>query len=195
MTRMKLFLVCIAMTAACGRDRAPAGARTTQQPRAYDIGARTTETELAGFNIDINPAGAGLPAGHGVAAEGAAVFGSKCAMCHGAQGEGAGTFPRLVGREPGDSFGFGRNVKLVKTIGNYWPYSTTLFDYVRRAMPLNAPGTLSNAEVYGLTAYLLAMNRIIGENEVMDARSLPRVRMPARDHFIADDRRGGHDFR
>jgi len=100
-------------------------------------------------------------------------------------------YPKLIGREPRSDFPFGRDPKIVKTIGNYWPYSTTVFDYVRRAMPLTAPGSLSSNEVYDLVAYLLAENGIIPRDAVIDQRSLPAVKMPARDRFVRDDRTGG----
>jgi len=93
------------------------------------------------------------------------------------------------------TFRFGTDVKLVKTTGNYWPYATTLYDYIHRAMPFAAPGSLQPNEVYALVAFLLAENRIIPRTAVMDARTLPAVRMPARDHFVRDDRTGGRGFR
>ena len=97
--------------------------------------------------------------------------------------------------DPRDGFVFGQDLKHVKTIGNYWPYATTVYDYVHRAMPLDAPGSLRPNEVYALTAFLLAENEIIARGAVMDARTLPMVRMPARDRFVADDRTGGAAFR
>lgn len=162
----------------------------------YRLGHVATQAQIAAVDIDVNPTGAGLPAGSGTAAQGAATFAAKCAVCHGANGEGAGTiFPKLVEPARDTSFNFGNNVKLVKTIGNYWPYSTTVFDYVRRAMPLTAPGSLTDDEVYGLVAYLLARNNVISENTVMDAKSLPAVKMPGRGRFVIDDRKGGQGFR
>lgn len=171
---------------ACGRRE-----KTAQ----YDIGTPVTEASLAAYNIDVNPAGAGLPAGSGTVARGAQLYAEKCALCHGANGEGQGAFPKLIGPAEGNAFGFGRDAKLVKTIGNYWPYSTTVFDYIRRAMPFIAPGSLSSDDVYSLTAFLLARNRIIGDNVVIDAQSLPKIRMPAHNHFVRDDRAGGVRFR
>ncbi len=159
------------------------------------MGREPTRAEIAAWNVDVNPAGAGLPAGSGTHATGAVIFAQKCASCHGARGEGMGPIPRLVGREPRADFPFGRELKYVKTIGNYWPYATTIYDYVQRAMPLNAPGSLRPDEVYGLVAFLLAENEIVDRTAVLDARTLPRVRMPARDHFVPDDRTGGAGFR
>jgi cytochrome c len=94
-----------------------------------------------------------------------------------------------------DSFPFDRDFKIPKTVGNYWPYATTLYDYVHRAMPYAAPGSLSPDETYAVVAYLLAANHVIADSAVMDARTLPRVVMPARRHFVPDDRKGGSEFR
>jgi cytochrome c len=109
-------------------------------------------------------------------------------------GEGLATNPRLVGAEPRD-FSFALDPKIPRTIGNYWPYATTLYDYINRAMPFNAPGSLPPDDVYGLVAFLLAENGVIGRRETMDATSLPKVHMPARGRFVQDDRAGGHTFR
>ena len=178
----------------------PAGLRPTPTPPArYGIGRAASAAEIAAWNIDVGADGRALPAGRGTAAQGAALYARKCAACHGARGEGMGqghaAYPRLVGRDPRDGFPFGEDFRQVKTIGNYWPHATTLFDYVRRAMPLTAPGTLSDDETYALVAYLLAENEIVGRDVVMDARALRAVRMPARDRFVPDDRRDGPGFR
>lgn len=194
MTTKWVVLAALLVAGACERH-APATLEKSSRPDRFGLGQTATAAQLAAFDIDVTPDGKGLPVGRGTARAGAAVYAAKCAVCHGAKGEGLGTFPKLVGAEPRDSFPFGRNVKLVKTIGNYWPYSTTLFDYIRRAMPLMAPGSLTNDEVYGLTAFLLAENRIIEAGAVMDANSLPKVEMPARKHFVPDNRKGGSEFR
>jgi hypothetical protein len=115
-------------------------------------------------------------------------------MCHGATGT-EGPAERLVGREPRQGFPFGRDPTLVRTIGNYWPYATTLYDYINRAMPLNAPGSLKPDEVYSAVAYLLWRNEIIPDTLVLNAQTLPRVVMPARDRFVVDNRRGGSEVR
>ena len=172
-------------------------------PARFAIGRAATASEMAAWDIAVAPDGHGLPAGRGTPAQGAAIFAAKCAVCHGAAGEGqAGTpapgqaaAPRLVGREPRDGFAFGQDPKLVKTIGNYWPYATTLFDYVRRSMPLTAPGSLRNDEVYALVAFLLAQNEIVDRAATLDSASLVAVRMPARDKFVPDDRKGGAVFK
>jgi len=142
-----------------------------------NLGKPLTPDELAGWDINILPDGTGLPAGSGTTSEGARIYSAKCAMCHGENGKG-GTNARLVGREPI------KDMESEKTIANFWPYATTLFDYIRRAMPWRQPRSLSNDEVYALTAYILSLNKLIGENETMNARTLPKVRMPNRDGFI-----------
>ena len=163
--------------------------------RYAGIGRRATRTEEQAWNIDVNASGEGLPPGSGRYAEGASLFAQKCAACHGSHGEGLATYPRLIGRDPRNGFPFGQDFHLAKTIGNYWPYSTTLYDYIHRAMPLTAPGSLRPDETYSLVAYLLAENQIIDRTMVIDARSLPRIRMPARDRFVPDDRVAGPAFR
>jgi cytochrome c len=122
------------------------------------------------------------------------VYASKCAICHGTKGEGLPPNPRLIGREPRD-FSFADDRTLVKTVGNFWPYATTLFDYTRRAMPQTAPGSLTPDETYGVVAWILAENEIIPRDLVIHAASLPKVMMPARDRFVRDDRTGGAGFR
>ena len=187
-------------TASGGPPERPAEVRATPaHPARFGVARAATAAEVAAWDLDANPAGVGLPPGRGTHAEGALVYARKCASCHGARGEGMGTgaaaYPRLIGREPRAGFPFGQDLRHVKTVGNYWPYATTVYDYVRRAMPLTAPGSLTAGEVYALTAFLLAENEVIGRDVVMDAASLPRVRMPARGRFVRDDRRGGAGFR
>lgn len=160
---------------------AQTAAPTAQPPARYGIGRSATPGEIAARDIDIPPDGRGLPPGRGTPAEGAAIYATKCAKCHGATGR-EGPNDVLVGREPRD-FGFSANPKAARTIGNYWPYATTVFDYVRRAMPPEAPGSLTDAEVYALSAHLLHLNELIPATAVMDATTLPKVAMPARDRF------------
>ena len=158
--------------------------------RLGTIGRTATPEEIRAWDIDVNGTGVGLPPGSGSWARGAEVFARQCASCHGPKGEGMATNPRLIGAEPRD-FSFALDPKLPKTIGNYWPYATTIYDYVSRAMPFNAPGTLTPDETYSIVAFLLVENDIIARGTVVDARSLPRIRMPARDRFVVDNRTGG----
>ncbi len=159
---------------------------TAGWPAGFGFGRTATAREIAALDLAVRPDGKGLPAGAGTVSEGRAIYQVKCAACHGMTGK-EGPFARLVAP-------MGDTTK-AKAIGNYWPYATTLFDYVRRAMPFNAPGSLPAAEVYSLTAYLLAANKVIDSTMVMDARSLPRVKMPAHDLFVPDDRQGGAQVR
>lgn len=181
-------------TACSGGTRAETG----EPPPSgrYDLGRSATSAEIAAQNIDIGADGAELPPGSGTVAQGAMVYGAQCASCHGVRGEGmAPAYPALVGREPREGFPFGRDPRAEKTIGNYWPHATTLFDYVRRAMPQLAPGSLTDDEVYAVTAWLLSQNEIIGADVALDAEALRAVKMPARDRFVPDDRKGGREVR
>ena len=154
------------------------------------IGRPATAAEVRALDIDVMPDGRGLPVGHGTPTEGAVIYASKCAACHGANGEG-GSAERLVGRNDGDSFAFATNPRLARTIGSYWPYATTLYDYTSRSMPFGQPGTLAPDETYSLVAFLLFRNGVILEGTVVDQASLPKVVMPARDRFVPDNRDGG----
>jgi mono/diheme cytochrome c family protein len=169
---------------------AQSGSATARQPSRLGIGRAATAAEIAKLDIDVMPDGRGLPAGRGTVAEGATLYAAKCQACHGAGGAGASA-ERLVGRESGPNFNFAMDPKLVKTVGNYWPYATTLYDYTYRAMPFMQPGTLTPNETYALVAYILALNKIVPEDAVMDQATLPKVVMPARDRFVPDNRRGG----
>jgi cytochrome c len=158
-----------------------------QVPPTFGIGRPATPAEIAALDIDAGPDGVGLPPGRGTAADGAPVYAARCAGCHGKTGK-EGPNDVLVGRLPGDAFPFARDARAPKTIGSYWPYATTVFDYIRRAMPPDAPGSLKDDEVYGLVAYLLSLNELIPADAVVDAASLPKVKMPAHDHFVPDTR-------
>ena len=161
----------------------------------FGLGRAPSKAELKAWSISVNPAGSNLPPGKGSFTSGEKVFAAKCASCHGAQGEGIPpTYPKLVQAEPKD-FSFDTDYKIPHTVGNYWPYATTLYDYINRSMPLTEPGSLTPDEVYGVVAYLLAANGVIAKDAVMDARTLPKVEMPSRDHFVNDDRSGGAEFR
>jgi S-disulfanyl-L-cysteine oxidoreductase SoxD len=142
------------------------------------LGQPVAPATLAAIDIGIAPDGKGLPPGRGTAVDGASVFAAKCAACHGVGGEN-GLHDRLVGGQ-----GSLTTDKPVKTVGSYWPYATTVFDYIRRTMPFQEPRSLADDEVYAVTAWLLWRNGVIGERTVMDAKSLPKVRMPNRDSFI-----------
>ena len=163
----------------------------------YGLGRAAFSGEVAALDIDVAPDGHGLPPGRGTAAQGALLFAQKCASCHAAQGQGMPpTFPALVGRDPnGEGFPFARDWRITRTIGNYWPEATTVFDYVRRAMPHTAPGSLTNDEVYALTAFLLAANQVISRDAALDSASLMKVKMPYHDKFVRDNRRGGNEVK
>ena len=143
------------------------------------LGQAVSAADLAAWDISIGPDGVGLPPGKGTSAQGEAVYFNKCAACHGEKGTGkpndalvGGTGTLAAGQTP------------VKTVGSFWPYATTLFDYIRRAMPYNEPKSLTDDEVYAVSAYILALNGIVGESDVIDAQSLPKVKMPNREGFI-----------
>lgn len=171
-----------------------ASAAREAPPERYGFGQPATPQEIVAWDADVRPDGMGLPPGSGTVAEGARIYAEKCVACHGLTGT-EGPYDRLVGREPRDSFTFGRDPSLVSTIGNYWPYATTLYDYINRAMPQMQPGSLAPSEVYSLVAWLLWRNEIIAQDAVMDATSLPAVVMPARNRFVRDNRRGGAEIR
>lgn len=156
-------------------------------PEGLGLGRRATAADIAALDIDVRPDGRGLPPGSGSVAEGERLFAEACAACHGAEGLG-GPEGSLVGRNEGDSFLFGDGVRGARTIGSYWPWATTVFDYVRRAMPWDRPGSLSDAQVYAVTAYLLHRNGLLEADAVLDAQSLPGIVMPARDRYVIDDR-------
>lgn len=182
----------ILVSACASPDSPPMAAATVlqdQHPERFGFGRAATHDEIALLDIDVMPDGTGLPAGSGSVSEGKAVYALKCAACHGATGV-EGPNDRLVGRLPDDAFTFGDDlsVRRYKAIGSYWPYSTTLFDYIRRAMPQTAPGSLQDNEVYALTAYLLHLNDLIDDDAIMNQENLPAVKMPARNHFVPDDR-------
>ena len=144
-----------------------------------NLGQPIDAADLAPWDISIGPDGAGLPPGRGTAAQGEAIYAAKCQACHGEKGAGRPN-DALVGGK--GSLEAGKAP--VKTVGSYWPYATTLFDYIRRAMPFQDSKSLTNDEVYAVSAYILSLNEIIGKDDVLDAQSLPKVRMPNRDGFI-----------
>jgi cytochrome c len=181
-------IILLMTIAACAADS------SDHRPARFGLGTRATAEDIAARDVDVAPDGTGLPRGHGSVSDGERLYRERCAACHGTRGEGGGggEYPALIGRAPaGEGFPFGRVPGLTRTIGNYWPYATTVFDYIRRAMPRNAPGSLSNDEAYALTAYLLAANGVISPDAILDSASLVAVRMPYADRFVPDDRRGG----
>jgi mono/diheme cytochrome c family protein len=144
-----------------------------------NLGKPIDEAAIAAWDISILPDGTGLPKGSGTPAQGAVIYAEKCAACHGDNGKGGGPAAALVS----DAVIAGISASQ-KTIKNFWPYSTTIFDFVRRAMPFQMPLSLTDDEVYALTAYILAENKLIGANDTMNAQTLPKVKMPNRDNFI-----------
>ena len=168
-TRSTLLGACIAFTAWHGVALA----------EGPNLGKTASPEEIASWDVSIGPSGAGLPPGSGTPQQGEQVYVAKCVGCHGDKGAGKPN-DQLVGGQ--GSLGAGQTP--VKTIGSFWPYATTVFDYVRRAMPLNEPKSLRDDEVYAVVAYLLQLNGVIGETDTMDAKTLPAVRMPNRDGFV-----------
>ena len=153
---------------------------TAKSPAAQQrlgIGQTPTEELINAWNIDVAPDGTNLPDGAGSVAQGQKVFADTCAACHGEHGT-EGPMDRLVGGR-----GTLATKKPIMTVGSYWPYATTLYDYVRRAMPLNAPQSLTPDQVYAVTAYVLNMNKIVSDNAVLDRNSLPKIKMPNREGF------------
>jgi cytochrome c len=143
------------------------------------LGRPATPDEIARIDISIPPDGKGLPAGSGSVSQGAAVFAQKCAVCHGANAEGTPSGDRLIG-----GIGSLNTANPLKTVASYWPYATTVFDYIRRAMPITNPQSLQNDEVYAVTAYILSVDNIVPKDAVLDAQSLPKVQMPNRAGFV-----------
>src|ERR1700743_1551594 len=167
--------VLLALAAAVSAARA-------EMQNHYGIGRAATEAEIAGWNIDIGRNGENLPPGSGTVSHGREVFAQQCSGCHGAQREGGGC-ERLVGGQ-----GTVGTPKPIKTVGSYWPYAPTLFDYIRRAMPQSAPQSLSNEDVYVVAAYVLNMNGLFPADATLDATSLSAIKMPNRRMFVGDPR-------
>ena len=144
-----------------------------------NLGREVKPEEIAAWDMSISPDGSPLPSGGGTASEGGAVYNAKCVGCHGVNCTGGPADPLAGG------IGTLASKKPVKTVGSYWPYATTLFDYIRRAMPFDAPQSLSNDEVYAVSAYLLSLNGIVDHKAQMNAKTLPQVKMPNRDGFVS----------
>jgi S-disulfanyl-L-cysteine oxidoreductase SoxD len=172
-TLRRVALIASLVLAACASQPVSNG-------RPPALGAPASPEEIARYDISIPPGGAGLPGGSGTARQGAAVYAAKCVACHGDKGAG----------KPADALAGGQGTLASKapmrTVGSYWPYATTLFDYVRRAMPITNPLSLSDDEVYAVSAYVLFLNGIVGEDVAINAQTLPQVKMPNRDGFASD---------
>ena len=153
-----------------------------QAEEHFGIGRSATPQEIKGWDIDIGRDGSNLPPGSGSVARGRTVFAEQCAACHGEKGQG-GVGDRLVGGQ-----GTLATPKPVRTVGGYWPYAPTLFDYIRRAMPQNAPQSLSNEDVYAVSAYILNLNGLVPADATLDAKTLAAVKMPNRNDFVPDPR-------
>ena len=154
------------------------------KPGYYNYGTPATPEQIAGWDIAVRPDGAGLPPGTGSVSKGADIYAGQCAACHGTFGEGEGRYPKLSGGE-----GTLRAERPEPTVGSYWPFATTLWDYINRAMPFPSPHALSANDIYAITAYVLNINNIVGNDFVADRNSLPKVKMPNHDHFIWQDPR------
>lgn len=174
MSKRVIAMTALLLLGACASTMTPAPAPT----KGPNLGRVLDAQQLVAFDISIPPSGEGLPAGSGSVKQGANVYAGKCVACHGEKGAGkpadvlVGGIGSLATKTP------------QRTVGSYWPYATTLFDYVRRAMPIQNPKTLTNDEVYAVTAYLLNLNGIVAEEAVLNAQSLPQVKMPNRNGFI-----------
>ena len=192
MRRLALGVAAVAVAAACAPDAPPArddaaGAGASSS-RLFGFGSPASEDRIALWNIDVKPDGEGLPPGSGSVEDGRRLYEVQCVACHGSTGT-EGPNDRLVPAANWEQWPSGR------TVGGYWPYATTLFDYVRRAMPQATPGSLSDDEVYAVSAYVLHLNGLLPADAVIDSASLAAVEMPARDRFVPDDRRGGPEVR
>jgi S-disulfanyl-L-cysteine oxidoreductase SoxD len=162
---------------------------STQLQQPYGFGRTPTQAEINAWNIDVRGSdGNGLPPGSGTVAQGEAIYAAQCASCHGDFGEGNGRMPLLAGGR-----GTLTSAQPMQTVGSYWPYAPTLFDYIRRAMPFPNPESLSNDEVYAVTAYVLYLNDIVKQNSVLDAKTLAAITMPNRNGFVKDPRPDIHN--
>ena len=180
-TRELLIGLCLMMISVASTSQAQ-----SRSGIGYGIGHSATPAQIKAWDIDVAPDGKNLPAGRATVAQGKLIYAAQCAACHGEQGQG-GLGDKLVGGR-----GTLATPAPVKTVGSFWPYATTLFDYVRRAMPLNAPQSLSDAEVYAVSGYVLHLNGLLNEDAVVDAKTLTELKMPNRNGFISDPRPDVH---
>jgi mono/diheme cytochrome c family protein len=153
-----------------------------QAPDYKNVGRAPTESEIKAWDIAVGPDGKGLPSGSGTAKDGARIFAEKCAPCHTPTAEGGNQGPALVGGS-----GTLKSIHPLQTVGSYWAFPTTLWDYIKRAMPRGQGGSLNPDEVYSLSAFLLYRNDVVREDEVLDAQSLPKIQMPNRNGFIPEN--------
>jgi S-disulfanyl-L-cysteine oxidoreductase SoxD len=167
-----------------------ANAAWAQAPNYKNVGRAPTPDEIRAWDTAVGPAGKELPPGSGTAKEGAEIFANKCAVCHGPAGEGSQMAPRLVGGK-----GTLTTSQPVLTIGSYWAFATTVYDFIYKAMPRGQEGSLKPNEAYALTAFLLYKNEIIKETDIIDAKTLPIVKMPNRDGFIPPQLDEIHDIK
>ena len=159
------------------------GSLVFAQTRRYNIGREATPEEIRARDISVSPGGSGLPPRRGTPKEGRLVYQARCSSCHGNGGQGTQNYPALVGGR-----GTLTTDKPLLTVGSFWPYSTTVWDYIHRTMPYQEPGTLTADETYSVTAYILYLNEIIHQDDEMNEKTLPKVRMPNRDGFVPDAR-------
>lgn len=174
MNKFRVSAICVLLVA---------GTVAMAQSPQYKIGRPAKPEEIHRRDITVFPEGSGLPAGSGTVEEGQKKYMALCANCHGDRGEGVVEYPSLVGG--GDTL---RGKNPVLTVGSYWPYATTVWDYIHRAMPYQRPGSLTADEAYALTAFILYMNGVVDKNATLNEKTLPQVMMPNRDGFIADPR-------
>lgn len=173
--RKSLLVIGLGASLACASSLAQAG--------KYGIGETATQDQISGWDIDIRPDGKGLPEGEGTVSAGEGLYEERCATCHGLFGEGEGRWPVLAG-----GVGTLKEERPTKTVGSYWPYASTLYDYIRRAMPFTAPRSLSDQQVYDITAYVLYLNEIVEEDFILTKDSLATIEMPNKDNFFVDPR-------
>lgn len=190
MSRRAAWTAILVLTSACTQGQAlevredPTRVSAQQAPGRFGFGKPADVARVAAWDIDVRPDGVGLPQGSGTVAAGATVYQQRCASCHGPDGTG-GRSDILVSTEPWIDW------PVKPAVGNYWPYATTLYDYIVRAMPMDKPGSLTADETYAVIAWILNRNQLIPADAVMNRTTLPAVKMPARDRFIPDDRTGG----
>jgi mono/diheme cytochrome c family protein len=176
------------LASAGGEEMDAAYALPAHAPSTFGLGSEASSARIAMWDVDVKPDGEGLPPGRGTVAEGEVVFRTYCIACHGPTGT-EGPNDQLVGTEPWEDWPGS------STVGGYWPYATTLYDYIVRAMPQLTPGILTPDQTYAVIAYILERNGIVPADAVMNQETLPAVRMPARDRFVNDDRQGGAEVR